>query len=542
MSNIIELENCPELNFIENMTLQETEDQMRELYAGYYRELTGRDPEIGDADTVNLLIKAFCAMEYQTMQYADAKGRMEMLKTSTGSVVVAIPAGTRVKTEDGKYFNSLEYAEIKAGEGYADVVVQAEEAGAESSGILSGAIKILVDPIPYISGVSNTTPSTGGLDTEDDDSLTRRIYLAPSVYSCAGPRDAYEYYAREWRGDVADVRIVSPQPDEVNIYFVIEDENGLRVPNSTELTAMAAYLDDETIRPLCDKVTALAPDEVEYAITVKYWIAESDQRSVSEIQSRIAAAVADFQTWQRKLGRDINPTELIARLREAGAKRVTLTAPVDTVIDTTELPKCTGATATYKSLKNAQIADGLPRILGEQPWVKALSMAMLELHQKTMGYIAGSQIYTAIDTVAEEVLDALAVNWKIDWYDTGYDIEQKRRIVKTALNIRRTMGTAGAARTQADAIYPGTKLEEWFEYGGTHGKFRLRVNITTVEERQKFAAMTIAEIERRLAAAKRFSAHLEEVEYYDAGGTATAYGIAAMAGAAVVDFGSASKF
>ena len=131
-----------------------------------------------------------------------------------------------------------------------------------------------------------------------------------------------------------------------------------------------------------------------------------------------------------------------------------------------------------KSLKNAQIADGLPRILGEQPWVKALSMAMLELHQKTMGYIAGSQIYTAIDTVAEEVLDALAVNWKIDWYDTGYDIEQKRRIVKTALNIRRTMGTAGAARTQADAIYPGTKLEEWFEYGGTHGRVNVSQAIT----------------------------------------------------------------
>ena len=72
MSNIIELENCPELNFIENMTLQETEDQMRELYAGYYRELTGKDPEIGDADTENLLIIAFCAMEYHTKQYADA--------------------------------------------------------------------------------------------------------------------------------------------------------------------------------------------------------------------------------------------------------------------------------------------------------------------------------------------------------------------------------------------------------------------------------------------------------------------------------------
>lgn len=195
-----------------------------------------------------------------------------------------------------------------------------------------------------------------------------------------------------------------------------------------------------------------------------------------------------------------------------------------------------------KSLRDAQIIDGLPRILREQPWVRALSMAAAELHRKTMDYIEASQVYTAIDSVAEETLDALAVSWKIDWYDTDYDIEQKRRIVKTALNIRRTMGTVGAAKAQADAIYPGTTLEEWFEYGGTHGKFRLRVNIVTAEEQEKFAMMSIAEIERRLAAAKRFSSHLEEVEYYDAGGEATAYGIAANIGAAIVDFGTAESY
>ena len=384
MSNISELANCPELNFIENMTLQETEDQLRELYTGFYRELYGKEPELGDADPLNLLMKAFAAMEYQTMQYADAKGRMELLKTSTGdaldalaalvginrkeptrataevrftvseaqSGVVAIPAGTRVKTEDGKYFNTLQYAEIGAGETYADVVVQAEEAGAGSSGLLAGSIKILVDPIPYIASVSNTTASTGGLDTEDDDSLTRRIYLSPSVYSCAGPRDAYEFYAREWRGDVADVRTDSPQPDKVNIYFVIQDDDGLRLPNSTELEGMEAYMSAETMRPLCDQVKCLAPEEVEYSISLTYWIGASDQKSVSEIQNRITAAVADFQTWQRKLGRDINPTELIARLREAGAKRVKLTAPEDETVEKTELPKCTGATVTYGGLED----------------------------------------------------------------------------------------------------------------------------------------------------------------------------------------------
>ena len=383
MSNISELANCPELNFIENMTLRETEEQLRALYTRYYREITGKEPELGAADPLNLLIKAFAAMEYQTMQYADTKGRMELLKTSTGEAldalgalvgvsrkeptrataterftlseargtVTAIPAGTRVKTEDGKYFNTLDYAEIAAGDLYADVVVQAEEAGAGSAGLLAGAIKILVDPIPYIAGVSNTTESTGGLDTEDD-SLTRRIHLSPSVYSCAGPRDAYEYYAREWRGDVADVRTDSPQPNQVDIYFVIQDEEGLRLPNPTELAEMKAYMSGESMRPLCDQVNCKAPEEVEYAISLTYWIGSSDQKSVSEIQSRVSAAVEEFQTWQRKLGRDINPTELIARVREAGAKRVKLTAPADTVVEKNELPKCTGATADYGGLED----------------------------------------------------------------------------------------------------------------------------------------------------------------------------------------------
>lgn len=183
-----------------------------------------------------------------------------------------------------------------------------------------------------------------------------------------------------------------------------------------------------------------------------------------------------------------------------------------------------------KSLLDAELRDGVPRVLQKQPWVEALSRAVLDLHRQTMGFIDGSQIYTAIDTVSEAVLDALAVSWKIDWYDPEYDLEQKRRIVQTALTIRRTMGTAAAVKAQADAIYPGSTVEEWYEYGGEPGYFRLRVNIMTVEEQEKFAAMSMAEVERRLAAAKRFSSHLEEVEYYDAGGTATGWGFAAYTG------------
>lgn len=381
MSNISELANVPEISFIENMTLQETEEQLREHYARFYRELTGKELALGEADTKNLLIKAFALMEYQTMQYADAKGRAELLKTSTGDALdalvallgiqrqgstkattterftlsearnetVAVPAGTRVKTQTGRYFNTLDYAEILPGENYVDVIAQAEEAGTESSGILAGEINILVDPIPYVASVANITDSTGGLDAEDDDSLTERAYLAPSKYSCAGPRDAYEYYVREWRSDVADVQIVSPEPCVIAVYFVMD---GGRLPNATERESLAEYINGESIRPLCDKVVCLDPEEVEYTIDFTYWIADSDQKSAGTIQDQVQAAVEQYKSWQRKLGRDINPTELIARIREAGAKRVKLTAPEDVAIGKTQLPKCAEQTVTYGGLED----------------------------------------------------------------------------------------------------------------------------------------------------------------------------------------------
>lgn len=384
MSNITELQNCPEISFIEHMTLQETEELTREHYTRLYRELTGKEPELGEADPINLIIKAFCLIEYQTMQYIEAKGRAELLPTSTGDAldnlaalvgiqrksptkatatvrftlsearneVVAIPLGTRVKTQDGKYFNTLAYGEIPKGELFADVTVRAQESGTGSSGLLIGAINILVDPIPYIASAVNITESTGGLDTESDEDLTRRVYLAPGVYSSAGPRDAYEYYARAWRSDVADVQLDSPQPYMVDVYFVIEDGEELRLPNETELAGMQEYLSAETIRPLCDLVSCNAPTEIPYSIEATYWIAESDQKSTGNIQSRIAAAVEEFQAWQRKLGRDINPTELIAKLREAGAKRVKLTAPEDITVSKIQLPKCTSVSVTYGGLED----------------------------------------------------------------------------------------------------------------------------------------------------------------------------------------------
>jgi phage-related baseplate assembly protein len=52
------------------------------------------------------------------------------------------------------------------------------------------------------------------------------------------------------------------------------------------------------------------------------------------------------------MGRDINPTELVYRVRAAGAKRVKLAAPADIVIEKTQLPKRNTRTVTYGGLED----------------------------------------------------------------------------------------------------------------------------------------------------------------------------------------------
>lgn len=166
-----------------------------------------------------------------------------------------------------------------------------------------------------------------------------------------------------------------------------------------------------------------------------------------------------------------------------------------------------------KSLRDARLVDALPRVVKSQDWVKAMSETVGYFTEKTLTFADNSQIYTALDTVPENVLDALAVGWKIDWYDTSYSVEKKRRIVKTAMEIRRLMGTVRAVKLQADAIYPGTMVEEWFEYDGEAGYYRLVIDVTDSNSNNPVISITDDEAERQLALSKRWSMHLEHLSY-----------------------------
>lgn len=161
-----------------------------------------------------------------------------------------------------------------------------------------------------------------------------------------------------------------------------------------------------------------------------------------------------------------------------------------------------------KSLRQARMTDGLPRVVKRQEWVIALSEALGLAMGQALDYTDESQIYTRLDTAPEAVLDVLAVDWKVDWYDTGFTLEQKRETIKTALMVRRLMGTAAAVKLQVHTLYPDAEVKEWFQYDGRPGCFR--VNVPLPEE--GISATDFRRLKTGILTTKNERSHLDVID------------------------------
>ena len=231
MSKIKEFENIPDIDIEGEETLEEAVADCKALFGKYNKELFNGEVSLERCSEARLVLLTLAHRSHHNMEYSTACLKAELLPTSTGpnldnlaplvgverleagkatavirftlsaprTSATGIPEGTQVRTADKRYFKTEKYAEILPGELTVDVVAVADEAGSNSDGIAEGEINVLVDPIPYVSGAKSVSASTGGTDTEGDDSFTRRINYAPSIFSVAGPVDAYEYFASSWR-------------------------------------------------------------------------------------------------------------------------------------------------------------------------------------------------------------------------------------------------------------------------------------------------------------------------------------------------------
>ena len=375
-------ENFPDISFIDDTTVDDVLTQMINDYQEKYKELTGKDVALAQANPYRLIMNSCAIQIYQGMQYADNAGKMGTLKYSRDDYldnlsplrgvarleatpaitmlqfsiaapiqsVVAIPAETRVTNGNDVYFATNEYAEIKAGETSVTVPATCTQPGVIGNGFAVGEFTVLVNTLPYVRSVTNTEMTTGGVDTEDDESLKERIYNAPSAYSTAGPAGAYKYHAKSADPSISDVAVRSSTPGTVEVYFICE---GGELPSEALIQKVSECLSDDDIRPLTDHVIVQAPVTQEYNVDFTYYIASSKKSAVSTIQAAVNTAVSLYNTWQtEKIGRDINPDYLLQKIMEAGAKRVVITSPSFMVLNGNAIAKLGTITATYGGVED----------------------------------------------------------------------------------------------------------------------------------------------------------------------------------------------
>lgn len=382
-NEISKLYNLPDISFVDDISYEKILNEMIADYEKKYQEATGRKVALrpGDKEHIHLRIEA--GQYFQMYQILDNAAKMNLLKYSKGNFlrhlgafkktfiqepkpavvtarftlseirkdVIYIPQGTRITAGDGVYFATDDYAEVKAGDSFVDVDCTCETVGEVGNEYIVGQIETIVDPVPYVSSVSNITKSDGGTGEESEDSFRERIFLAPSSYSVAGPADAYEYWVKQYNSAaIEDVKIYEPTEAVVDIRILLV---GGALPSKTFCSGCLEYLRENPIIPLTDNDLVAAPDVVNYNLKAVYYIARSDLNNIKVIQESIEAAKETYLNWQRtKIGRDINPDALTEFVRAAGGKRVVITSPVFTPIPETSIAMEKTVEFTYGGIED----------------------------------------------------------------------------------------------------------------------------------------------------------------------------------------------
>lgn len=378
------LEEFQDLNFMQ-MDAQSLISTMTAMYEQAYQEQTGESQRLALGNPVRLVINTFALMFYQVGVAQDWANRQNYLSYASGDVLdyraanfgkyalyrlpeqaavttlafvlsnvwasdVVIPAGTRATAGDNVFFATTEVLTIPAGQTDGQVIARCTQSGSVGNLYAAGQINRIVDPIPFLATVINLTAPQGGAEVESDDHFRERIFLAPDGFSVAGPFSAYIFLAKSYSTQIIDVKPSSPSPGVVLITVIL---SGGELPTAAFLSGLIDSLSADASRPLTDHVLAAAPETVSYDIDATYWISAENATSEASIQGSVENALNQYATWQKsKIGRDITPSQLTMLIKQAGAKRVTVGTPVDTVLTDTQVALLGNVNLRYGGLEN----------------------------------------------------------------------------------------------------------------------------------------------------------------------------------------------
>jgi len=114
-------------------------------------------------------------------------------------------------------------------------------------------------------------------------------------------------------------------------------------------------------------------------------------------------------------------------------------------------------------------------------------------------------ILPRIDELPEEVVDLLAWQFHVDFYDPALSLTAKRNLVKSSILVHKRKGTPWAVKQVCNDAFGYAEIIEWFDYGGEPYHFSILTEGSLVD------SVAWQSFFRALESAKNVRSWLDEI-------------------------------
>lgn len=158
-------------------------------------------------------------------------------------------------------------------------------------------------------------------------------------------------------------------------------------------------------------------------------------------------------------------------------------------------------------LSNIDLLQLMTQYMQQDDTVQAFCGSLNPQIRQATNEISLILIYANIDAASEKLLDELAWQFHLDYYDSTADISVKKNLIKSAILIHKNKGTPFAVKKLIIDVFGYGELLEWFQYDGEPYTFRVAVDheVGNPDNVQKFIKV--------IESVKNIRSHLETMEF-----------------------------
>ena len=155
-------------------------------------------------------------------------------------------------------------------------------------------------------------------------------------------------------------------------------------------------------------------------------------------------------------------------------------------------------------LEDYNIAEHLPESLDRTNLHEVAEVADEKLHElDLLAEVCG--IYPRIDELSSNLIDALASQLHVDFYDRQLPLDVRRTLVKNSIPWHMKKGTPAAVKAVLSTVFGETELREWYNYGGAPYHFQV------ITERKHINKAELEAMHRAIDATKSLRSWLDTV-------------------------------